>query len=185
MVEYARNLLIYHGLRITYIFSGSIYVLKTWWIIHEIYWEGYLTIMQLLLQAGFVLAPLTRTWIICFECFFLAWKNRVHFTESVIVQNCYCLQRYTKYGWCIGWYISLFLKNRFLCCVHTLLIFIIYKTDIVHAKMENEPLTKRQTAKNTKHWKAFSIGRWPFLQWPLLCLPEQQIISEISNKMYK
>ena len=42
-------------------------------------------------------------------------------------------------------------KSLFLCCVHTLMMFIIYKTDIIHAKMEKEPLTKRQTAKNTKH----------------------------------
>ena len=28
---------------------------------------------------------------------------------------------------------------------------LIYKTDIIHAKMGKAPLTKRQTAKNTKH----------------------------------
>ena len=112
------------------------------------YWEGYLTIMQLLLQVGLVLAFLTRTWIIFFRCIILAWKSRVHFTENMIVRIVIACKGILSTDDVLG-DISLYSysKNRFLCCVHTLMIFIICKTDIIHAKMEKEPLTNGRLRK--------------------------------------
>ena len=148
------------------------------------YWEGYLTIMQLLLQVGLVLAFLTRTWIIFFRCIFLAWKSRVHFTENMIVRIVIACKGILSTDDVLG-DISFYIQRIVFCVVCTHWWYLLSAKLILFMQNGKRALNKRQTAKNTKHWKATSIGRWPFFQWPLLCLPEQQIISEISNKMYK